>query len=257
MRISTLKKLLYSFITIILLIIIWELYSTYRNEPSIFPHTTQIIKSFFKLFNLDNLKTLGITLLRITISVLVAFIVSLIVGLLYIWKKDTIYFFKPIISMMKTIPLAIISIFLWLIFNGNIAPYIITTLIIIPLSIEGVITSIDGIDKVLIEDLKMINTNMFKSLIYVYIPLIKNYLLMVFLQIFGLGLKVMVMGEYICQTKNSVGKILSVVKSGVGYEDAMSELVAWGILLVLIVVIIEILIKLIVKKIQNQNKKTN
>ncbi len=257
MRISTLKKLLYSFITIILLIIIWELYSTYRNEPSIFPHTTQIIKSFFKLFNLDNLKTLGITLLRITISVLVAFIVSLIVGLLYIWKKDTIYFFKPIISMMKTIPLAIISIFLWLIFNGNIAPYIITTLIIIPLSIEGVITSIDGIDKVLIEDLKMINTNMFKSLIYVYIPLIKDYLLMVFLQIFGLGLKVMVMGEYICQTKNSVGKILSVVKSGVGYEDAMSELVAWGILLVLIVVIIEILIKLIVKKIQNQNKKTN
>lgn len=257
MRISTLKKLLYSFITIILLIIIWELYSTYRNEPSIFPHTTQIIKSFFKLFNLDNLKTLGMTLLRITISVLVAFIVSLIVGLLYIWKKDTIYFFKPIISMMKTIPLAIISIFLWLIFNGSIAPYIITTLIIIPLSIEGVITSIDGIDKVLIEDLKMINTNMFKSLIYVYIPLIKNYLLMVFLQIFGLGLKVMVMGEYICQTKNSVGKILSVVKSGVGYEDAMSELVAWGILLVLIVVIIEILIKLIVKKIQNQNKKTN
>lgn len=257
MRISTLKKLLYSFITIILLIIIWELYSTYRNEPSIFPHTTQIIKSFFKLFNLDNLKTLCMTLLRITISVLVAFIVSLIVGLLYIWKKDTIYFFKPIISMMKTIPLAIISIFLWLIFNGNIAPYIITTLIIIPLSIEGVITSIDGIDKVLIEDLKMINTNMFKSLIYVYIPLIKDYLLMVFLQIFGLGLKVMVMGEYICQTKNSVGKILSVVKSGVGYEDAMSELVAWGILLVLIVVIIEILIKLIVKKIQNQNKKTN
>lgn len=255
MRISTLKKLLYSFITIILLIIVWELYSTYRNEPSIFPHTIQIIKSFLKLFNLDNLKTLGMTLLRITISVFVAFIVSLIVGLLYIWKKDTIYFFKPIISMMKTIPLAIISIFLWLIFNGSIAPYIITTLIIIPLSIEGVITSIDGIDKVLIEDLKMINTNMFKSLIYVYIPLIKDYLLMVFLQIFGLGLKVMVMGEYICQTKNSVGKILSVVKSGVGYEDAMSELVAWGILLVLIVVIIEILIKLIVKKIKNDNKK--
>lgn len=258
MRISTLKKILYPFITISLIIIIWELYASYRNEPTIFPHTIQIIKSFYKLFNSTNLKTIGMTLLRITISVTLAFIASLFVGLLYIWKKDTLYFFKPIISMMKTIPLAVISIFLWLIFKSTTAPYIITTLIIIPISIEGVITSIDGIDKVLIEDLKMINTNMFKSLIYVYIPLIKDYLLMVFLQIFGLGLKVMVMGEYICQTKNSIGKILSVVKSGVGYQDAMSELVAWGILLVVLVVIIEVLIKLIIKKIQNQNnKKTN
>lgn len=250
MRISTLKKFLYPIITIILIIVIWELYASYRNEPTVFPHTNQIITSFFNLFTIKNLKTLGMTLLRIIISVIIAFTISLLIGLLYILKKDTIYFFKPIISMMKTIPLAVISIFLWLIFKGTIAPYIITTLIIIPISIEGVITSIDGIDKVLIDDLKMINTNTFKSLIYVYIPLIKDYLLMVFLQTFGLGLKVMVMGEYICQTKNSVGKILSVVKSGVGYLDAMSELIAWGILLVVIVVIIEILIKLLIKKIQ-------
>lgn len=255
MRISTLKKILYSLITILLIIIIWEIYASYRNEPTIFPHTTQIIKSFCTLFNINNLKTLGMTLFRITLSVIIAFMISVIVGLLYIWKKDTLYFFKPIISAMKTIPLAVISIFLWLIFKSTTAPYIITTLIIIPISIEGVITSIDGIDKVLIEDLKMIDTNIFKSLIYVYIPLIKDYLLMVFLQTFGLGLKVMVMGEYICQTKNSVGKIISVVKSGVGYQDAMSELIAWGILLVIIVVIIEFLIKLIIKKIQNQNNK--
>ncbi len=254
MRISTLKKTLYACITILLLIGIWEIYAFIRNEPTIFPHLPMITKSFVGLFNLNNLQTLGITLLRITISVTVSFVISLLIGLLYIWKKDTIYFFKPIISIMKTIPLAVISVFLWIIFNGGVAPYIITTLIIVPISVEGVIASIDGIDKVLIEDLKMINTNMFKSLIYVYIPLIKDYLIMIFLQTFGLGLKAMVMGEFICQTKNSVGKIISITKSSVGYGSGMSELIAWGILLVLLVVLIELVIKLIVKKINKNNQ---
>ena len=143
MRISTLKKTLYACITILLLIGIWEIYAFIRNEPAIFPHLSMITKSFVGLFNLKNLKTLGITLLRITISVTISFVVSLLIGLLYIWKKDTVYFFKPIISIMKTIPLAVISVFLWIIFNGGVAPYIITTLVIVPISVEGVIASID------------------------------------------------------------------------------------------------------------------
>lgn len=254
MRISTLKKGLYACTTIIALIIIWEVYASIKNEPVIFPHLTSIFKSFIGLFNLGSLKILGFTMLRITICVMISFIASLLIGFLYIWKKDSIYFFKPIISFMKTVPLAVISVFLWIIFNGGVAPYIITTLVIVPISVEGVITSIDGIDKVLIEDLKMINNNMFKSLIYVYIPLIKDYLIMVFLQTFGLGLKAMVMGEFICQTKNSVGKMISITKSGVGYDSGMSELIAWGILLVILVVLIEIVIKLIVKKMNKEKR---
>lgn len=254
MRISTLKKIIYACITIVIILGIWEIYASIRNEPAIFPHITSIVKSFFGLFAFSNLKVLGVTLLRITVSVAISFVIALLIGLLYIWKKDTIYFFRPVISIMKTIPLAVISVFFWIIFNGGTAPYVITTLVIVPISVEGVITAIDGIDKVLIEDLKMINTNMFKSLIYVYIPLIKDYLIMVFLQTFGLGLKAMVMGEFICQTKNSVGKIISITKSGVGYDDGMSELIAWGILLVIIVVLIENIIKLIVKKINKEKR---
>ena len=73
-------------------------------------------------------------------------------------------------------------------------------------------------------------------------------------QALGMSFKVLIMGEYICQTKNSVGKIISITKSGVGYDDGMSELIAWGILLVIIVVLIENIIKLIVKKINKEKR---
>ena len=49
-------------------------------------------------------------------------------------------------------------------------------------------------------------------------------------------------------------KIISITKSSVGYASGMSELIAWGILLVLLVVLIELVIKLIVKKINSEKR---
>ena len=145
---------------------------------------------------------------------------------------------------MRAIPLAIISVFLFILLNEKTAPIVITILVVLPLATEGILTSIDGIDQNIIDDLKLINTNVLKSLLYVYIPLIKQYLLMVFIQTFGLGLKVMIMGEFICYTKNSIGKELSILKSAFD----LSNLIAWGILIVLIVAFVEVLSKIIINK---------
>ncbi len=249
MKISThnkvnLKKIFYPLITISIILIIWEIVAVAKNEPLVFPPLSYIFKSFIELFNVKNLNLILSTLFRILISVLISFIIALIIGFLYIWKKETYLFFKPIISSMRAIPLAIISVFLFILLNEKTAPIVITILVVLPLATEGILTSIDGIDQNIIDDLKLINTNVIKSLFYVYIPLIKQYLLMVFIQTFGLGLKVMIMGEFICYTKNSIGKELSILKSAFD----LSNLIAWGILIVLIVAFVEVLSKIIINK---------
>lgn len=243
-KIKSVKKYLYPIITIIILLVAWEILSITKNEPKVFPGIGKICIAFFHLFTKNNLSIISLTILRIVISVLITFIVTFIISLLYLWKKETYYFFKPIIDSMRSIPLAVISVFLFILLTGNLAPYFITILVILPVVVEGVITGIDNIDQNLLDDLKLINTSFFKSIFYVYIPLIKNYLLMTFVQAFGLGLKVMIMGEFICYTKNSVGKELSIIKSA--FE--MSELLAWGILIVITVVVIEYISKLIINK---------
>ncbi len=245
---SKYKKIIYPILTILLLLLIWEFIAISKNEPMVFPRINSIIKSFFNLFTKENLKLILLTLVRIMVSVLISFLIALIIGFLYIWKKSSYLFFRPIISLMRSVPLAVISIFLFILLNSQLAPFFITILVILPIAIEGIITSLDNIDQNLLDDLKLINTNIFKSIFYVYIPLIKKYLLMVFIQIFGLGLKVMIMGEFICYTKNSIGKELSIIKSAFD----LSNLIAWGILIVIIVSIFESLSKIII----NNEKKS-
>ena len=57
----------------------------------------------------------------------------------------------------------------------------------------------------------------------------------------------MIMGEYICYTQRSIGQELSQVKSSFD----ISNLLAWGILIVLIVTLSEKVIKIILKEKHN------
>lgn len=250
MKSSTLKKGIYGIVTIFLLIVTWEIVAIVKNEPILFPSLSRIAVSFFRLFSVHNLNLMGMTLLRIVISVGIAFLIYFCIGTLYIWKKESYAFFRPVISIMRSTPLAILSIFLFILMGDKISPYVITILVILPVGIEGVLTAIRTIDSVLVDDLKLMNTNLFKSLFLVYIPLIKEYLVMTLLQTFGLGFKVMVMGEFICQTKNSIGKELFSIKSSL----EMDNLIAWGILIVLVVFIVE---KIVQGLIYNQKQKIN
>lgn len=249
MKLSTLRKTLYSLITIGLLLIIWSAVAVVKNEPLVFPHLLNILRSFGSLFKVRTLTTIGLTFMRLIIAVIVTFVIALLITFLYVWRPNTLAFFRPIISLMKTTPLAILSIFLFIIFDRNISPYLICGLVILPLAIEGMTAAISNIDPVLKDDLLLNCINPFKTMYYVYIPLIKEYLVMVFLQVFGLGLKVLVMGEFICQTKNSIGAELFASKSS--FE--MANLLAWGLLLVLIVVLIETIIKIINKRLKQTN----
>ena len=248
MKIST-RKIIYAVISVTALLLIWELIVLLKDQPLIYPGIIQIVKNLISKLNLDTLKLVGYTLLRTTISILIVVVVTLIITFLYLIDRNTISFFTPVINIMRSTPLVVISLFIFLLFD-RIGAYIITILVILPVAVEGVKTAVDGIDKNLLDDLKLISPSMFKSIIYVYIPLIKDYLIMVFVQIFGLGIKVMVMGEFICYTKNSIGKELSVLK----YINELPDLISWGIIIVLLVAIIEFIIK---KIIQRQQKLIN
>ena len=72
----------------------------------------------------------------------------------------------------------------------------------------------------------------------VYLPIVFPYVIMCLIQTLGMSFKVMIMGEYICQTNTSIGKVLYSVKMNI----EMDSLVAYGILIVLIVVVLEYMI---------------
>ena len=140
--------------------------------------------------------------------------------------------------------MALYALFIIIIFSANMAPYIISFLLIIPLMTEGLKDGIDRLDKNLMDDLALHEISFFEKLKMVYIPLVMPTIILTLLQTFGLGFKVMIMGEYFAQTKNSMGLVLNIAKSNLW----MDEVLAWTILIVLVVSIIEILINIFNKK---------
>lgn len=245
----TLHKYIYLIIGIFFIFILWTIISLSQNNEFIFPNIFQIFNAFSKLIlEKEILISSLFTLLRVLLVCIISFIISSIIALIYVLNKETIFLFKPMLILLKASPLAIISVYLWIALGAEIAPYLITLLMVLPVMIEGLIASINNIDQIYIDALKLEKVSIFKKFYYVYLPMILPYIIMSFLQTFGLGIKVMIMGEYICQSNNSLGQIIYILKQNLAFD----QLLALLILILIIVFLVEFLIKTISKKLINR-----
>lgn len=244
MKDSTIKNKIINYsltITSILLIIfIWSIISTTYQNEMIFPNIKQIYKAFINIFkDVNNINSILITFARVMITVTACFVISILIVGLYILFPNSLSFFKPLIQIMRSTPLAVISIFIFILIGDKTGPFIITILMSLPITLEGLITSIDEINKDIIDEVKTLKGSILIKIMDIYIPIIFPFIIMTLIQTLGMSFKVMIMGEYICQTDNSIGKILYGIKANL----EMDSLIAYGILIVLIVSIIEFIIK--------------
>ena len=240
MKDSTIQSKIGFFSSGILFIFLgWIVFSSIMNNP-IYPDILSIFKSFFTLIiDIDVLLSMGVTLLRVLAVILISLILSLGISYLYILFEDSIYFFKPLMTLIRATPLAVISVYLWISLGSDLAPFMITLLMVFPVMSEGFISAIDNIDNAYKLQLKTEDIPLFTKFIKVYIPLIFPYIIMTVLQTFGLGIKVMIMGEYICQTSLSMGNLIYSYKQSFSFDN----LIALGLYIVIIVCVLEITIK--------------
>lgn len=241
---TSIFKILNTIIGIFLILLFWIILS-YTNDNFIFPKIETIFSAFIDIIsNKIIILNALFSLLRVIIVILISLVITLIISFVYMLKKDSIYLFKPLIIILKSSPLAIISVYLWISVGANKAPYIITLLMILPVIIEGFISSLNNIDIMYINQLKTEDVSYIKKFFKIYIQLIMPYIFMTILQSFGLGIKVMLMGEYICQSNSSLGEIIYNYKQNLDF----SHLLALLLLIVIIVSLIELMINLISKK---------
>lgn len=246
MKDSLYKKIFYTIIAVILIFIIYSVFAAIKNNDLIYPSLFNIFNCIYK--EITNLKNIGIILLIIPKVLLVVFIslfISLLIGLIYYILPNSIYFFRPFINILKVAPFAAIAVYIIMAVSRNIAPSILCYLVCFPLMAEGVINAIDNVDETLKDDLKLLDNGNMNKFIHGYVPLIMPTIIMAFLQSFGLGLKSMIMGEYLCSTNNSIGGILYNYKSALAYN----YILAWLIIIVIVVSIIDLIIRLIGKKV--------
>lgn len=228
----------------LILIFLWLIISSSYDNEFIFPSFSKIIEAFFDIFkSSENIKIILITILRVLISVIVCFIISFLVIILYMLYPVSVSFFKPLIQIARSMPLAVISIFIFIIIGDKVGPYVITILMSLPVAFEGLFVATNEISNDILDELATLPGKKITKIVNINIPMIFPYIMMTLVQTLGMSFKVMIMGEYICQTKNSIGKTLYSIRN----NTEMDKLLAYGILIIIIVSVIEFSLKYLKK----------
>ena len=240
------KSVIYG-LSMVLLLVLWVVLTLIVNHPLLLPGPWVV---FLKLIDLlthfKSLEILLLTLLRLVISIVISSFIAISLGLLAGFYPKFNTFMKPYVTTLRTIPVLSIIVIMLILLGFIWTPYVITFFMVFPIIFQATVSGLKSIDPSLIDVIKLENRHPYLKISAFYLPMIMSYLKLSFLQSFGLGLKVLVMAEYLAQTKKSIGYSIYLAKTSLNYD----EIFAWTILLIIMSLIIELMIqKASIKKI--------
>ncbi|MDL2292303.1 ABC transporter permease subunit [Acholeplasma sp. OttesenSCG-928-E16] len=231
------KKTIITTTSIFFIFLVWIIIHLAVSNPLLFPNPIEVIKAFFSIFTKENSYiSIGLTFLRLLVSLASAFLLGTICGLLSAKIEGFRTFFKPIVTIFRTIPVISIIVIALIVFGFNGTPYVISFLTIFPLVYQQIQDSILSIDHTYLDIYKLEDNGIIKGFFYCYLPLIRRSIFTTILQCLGLGIKVIVMAEYVSQIKHGIGK--EIYQAGVSLRYDL--VFAWTSLLVMVALTFEL-----------------
>lgn len=224
---------------------LWMIVQRAINNDLVIPDIKSVFLSLLILLKqaetyLIILKTIGRLVLTISICAVFTLILSY-VSYKFEWFEN---FIKPLFIIMRTVPVVSLIIILLFLVGNNISPYFITGFVVLPVMYEGALSGFFAIDNTLKDEIRLLSDINFNIIMSVFIPVTFPYLIASFVQSFGLGLKVMVMAEFIAQPKGTIGYIMLQERNFLDTADIF----AWTVIMVLFVLLVEYIVKIIRKK---------
>lgn len=248
---TSISSKIVSLFSIVLLVALIALVSYQKQDSQIYPTIKDISTCFINnITSKDTILNFLYTFLRLFGVLIVSLIISLIIALLYYYNRLIMSFIRPIIIIMKASPLVAVAIYIFIIIRGSsayiIRPMLICFLVTMPVMLEATIASIDNMDQNIVLELHVTDASKWRKFFKIYLPLMFPSIVTCLLQTIGLGFKVIVTGEYLCQVKRSVGLM---IYSSFSILD-MANLIAIIIEIVIIVIIGESIIKYLSKRLK-------
>lgn len=233
---NTLKNIILFIVGLLLLGGIIECIALYVNDTYLLPHLPTILKDFFLLFKEKSTYLyIGNTFLTLGKSLIYALIIGTIFGILAGVKKEIYVVLKPIMSMLRCLPVIVLILILVISFGFKKAPVLTTTLVLFPLIYEGVYQGVSHIDKSLIQAYRLETKLNARVIFTIYLPLISSYSKTVFISAIGMGIKVLITAEYMCGVKNTLGRVIQSSWTNINYE----AIYPYTLLMILITLLLE------------------
>lgn len=143
--------------------------------------------------------------------------------------------FSPILTAVKSTPVASFIILAALWFELNVIPVFITTLIVVPIVHANVTEGIHSVDKNLVEVSTVYRFSVGKKILRLYVPSIAPYFMAASKSSLGMAWKAGIAAEVLAIPEHSIGKELYFSKT---YLES-DALFAWTLIVILLSLIIE------------------
>ena len=240
---KTLKKIALPIAAAAFWLILWQIASFAVGNQLILPSPIATLARLAELSReTDFWKTIGSSLLRVVIGIVIAIPFSALFAWLCSSSKIADMLFSPAVTLMKSIPVVsfiLIAIFL---FDRSIIPSAIAFMMVFPV-LYGNIR--EGIASELLEMARVFRLSIILKLKRIYAPSIAPYFFAAVTASVGLALKAGIAAEVIAYIPLSIGKKLSDAKS---YMEPV-DLLAWTSAILIIGFLLEFLLKITLKKI--------
>ena len=217
------KKGLIKTSSIIFILLLWFIIYEVVNHPLLVPSVSQVLKGMVDMFGQKlYLISFMYSFFRLFVSIITSSLFGIILGILAARFTHIETWIKPYVTILKTIPIISIIIILYILFGYTYAPYIIVFLMVFPLFYQATYQGILGIDKNYLDVFHLETDDLGLSVKHVYLPFIRDHIILALYQSFGLGFKVLVTSEFITQTNSSIGNLLYQAKTILRYDLVFS-----------------------------------
>ena len=206
-----------------------------KNDRLVFPDVIEILRAFLRLITTPHTYVLIWTTLRhLLISLAVSTLIGVPVGLAQGFSDFVRTLFKPLMVMLRSIPMVVLVVIIMVLTKYERVPVIGTSLILIPIISEAACEGCRRIDPELIDVYRLNSGFNLRVLFSVYLPMMAGYLKQAYISSVGMGVKLVVSTEYLVQTRNSLGKA---VNSSV-YFNEYEDIYAYALIMILLVVLV-------------------
>ena len=216
---NLLLSVLVPIITVLCIIIVWHIVATKTGDEIILPTPLSTLKKTAGLL-IDGrfYKAFGLTLLRSVIAFLVSFALAFSLAILSKLNGVVKKVVRTIVPLIRSLPTIAIVLLLLLWTTSQIAPVIVTLLVVLPTTYTTLCEALEEVDYSLIEMCKTYGISKKRIVFEVYIPIILPTVLATIGSGLALNLKLMVAAEVLSQTVNSLGLLMN--QSKIYFETA-------------------------------------
>lgn len=244
-KFDKLLNLILPIITILCILIIWTACAYFTDNEYLLPTVGATMKEFFALFlSAKFYSALLFTLLRSVIAFMLSFIIASILAFLSSKSKNAERLILPLISIIRALPTLAIVLLLLIWTNNQVAPVLVTSLVVMPTAYTQIKGGIDSIDRNSVEAGMVDGTDKFSSFFRIELPQIAPIIYSVIGSGLALNLKLMVAAEVMSATVKSLGTMLNIAN----YNAEIAKMLALVLVVLILGIVIELFFNYLSKK---------